>query len=289
MRLLNASTKSVKGFVDSILQYTVLSHTWDTDEITYQDILAPGGTVNKAGWAKVHGVCEKAKEHGYEYIWIDTCCIDKSSSAELSEAINSMLKWYRYAEVCYAYLSDMVPAKGGTVLSNGRWFTRGWTLQELIAPERMGFYNADWNYIGEKESFADQISTITGIPKTILVDAYSLWSTSIACRMSWAAKRKTTRVEDMAYYLVGLFGVNMPLLYGEGEKAFLRLQEEIIKISDDQSILAWDLDTNPYRVSVLAQTPFDFLNSSNIIPIPRNPDHGPFTMTHMGLSIRLPM
>ena len=162
---------------------------------------------------------------GFDYIWIDTCCIDKTSSAELSEALNSMYRWYQEAEECYAYLAD-VPhnsinrATGVTGPSwKSRWFTRGWTLQELIAPLSVIFLNSEWQEIGTKSNLQRDISEITGIPSSFLLGD-DLRHASIAQRMSWASKRETTRIEDLAYYLMGLFGIYMPMLYGEGERAY---------------------------------------------------------------------
>ncbi|KAK3364641.1 hypothetical protein B0T25DRAFT_599039 [Lasiosphaeria hispida] len=163
------------------------------------------------------------------------CCIDKASSAELSEAINSMFTWYKSAAVCIAYLSDL-PREPfydvGKTLRQCRWFKRGWKLQELIAPRHMLFYNGSWSSLGNESSLAPYLSRTTRINALILQYAELLKSVSVGKRMSWAADRETTRVEDIAYCLFGIFGVNMPLLYGEGEKAFVRLQQELLVALD---------------------------------------------------------
>ena len=192
---------------------------------------------------KIQFSCAQAAKDGYGYIWVDTCCIDKSSSAELSEAINSMYKWYQNAEKCYAYLAD-VPTGADlwpkqSSFRRSRWFTRGWTLQELIAPSNLIFYSAEWLYLGTRYVLSSLLTEITGVDYTILAGARGIENASIAKKMSWASNRVTTRVEDIAYCLMGLFAVNMPMLYGEGDRAFIRLQEEIIKNSDDQSLFAW--------------------------------------------------
>lgn len=205
--------------------------------------------------------CSLARSQGYQWIWIDTCCIDKSSSAELSEAINSMYCWYERAAVCYAYLVDVPPRNPKTAtkktseivseLGRSRWFTRGWTLQELVAPANLEFYDAGWNLIDTKASLASALEKITTIPAGLFSGAWhhlcaggmaqqSLQLLSVAQRLSWAASRQTTRPEDIAYCLMGLFGAHMPLLYGEGqEKAFVRLQAEIALNTNDQSLFAW--------------------------------------------------
>lgn len=223
----------------------------------------------------------------------DTVCIDKSSSAELSEAINSMYRWYQNAQICYAYLADVTvaekPRGGGSAFERSRWFTRGWTLQELIAPSNLVFYSSDWRRIGTKSELRDIISEITGINVGVLggtdPDHFS-----IAQRMSWASKRKTTRVEDIAYCLLGIFGVNMTLLYGEGERSFVRLQEEIMKASDDHSLFAWAMgNTDPETgQGLLATSPEEFRNSGSIVS-----GHDwtlsslPYAMTNRGLRITL--
>ncbi|RYP01527.1 hypothetical protein DL764_006193 [Monosporascus ibericus] len=168
------------------------------------------------------------------------CCIDKASSAELTEAINSMFRWYRNAEICYAYLSDIPSAKRiHQKLERSRWFTRGWTLQELIAPAEVVFYSMDWDHVGTKSELSASISSITKIDASFL-DSKNLMSASVAQRMSWAAHRETSRPEDIAYCLLGIFDINMPLIYGEGMKAFQRLQEEIIESYPmDYSFFAW--------------------------------------------------
>lgn len=169
-----------------------------------------------------------------------SCCIDKTSSAELTEAINSMFRWYKKSEVCYVYLSDV--SSCDYILEQfkkARWFQRGWTLQELIAPDNVIFYSKEWHQFGTKAGLSAFISDITNIGPLFL-DSENLASASIAQKMSWASKRETSRPEDIAYCLLGIFDVNMPLIYGEGTKAFLRLQEEIMTTYPyDFTIFAW--------------------------------------------------
>ena len=198
-----------------------------------------------------------------------------------------MLRWYEEAEVCYVYLSDVQydSASGRQVavgFEQSKWFTRGWTLQELLAPEDLTFFDHNWEAIGTRESLtstqskkiiSQSLSEITGIPDTIL---HSGWRylhlrqdmPSVAQRMSWASKRQTSRVEDLAYCLLGIFNVNMPLLYGEGEKAFIRLQQEIIKHSEDESIFAWSIPNERMMrrlfTSLFAPSPECFVLSSGV-------------------------
>ncbi|OAG18683.1 HET-domain-containing protein, partial [Alternaria alternata] len=258
MRLLNTSTLQVEEFLQSqVPDYVILSHTWGSEEVTLQDILS-NVAPSKKGFAKLIGCCKRAKDDGFKYCWIDTCCIDKTSSAELSEAINSMYQWYKGACICYAYLEDV---QGNPQLddykafSKSRWFTRGWTLQELIAPGIVEFYNVSWVDIGTRSSLQKRLTGITGINEKILTGGNPL-NCPVAVRMSWAARRETSRVEDQAYCLLGIFGVNMALLYGEGHRAFLRLQEEILRIDEDYTLFAWDVNSS--TGSLLASSPWQF-------------------------------
>ncbi|KAK5655760.1 hypothetical protein OQA88_5297 [Cercophora sp. LCS_1] len=271
MRLVNTTTKRLEVFMgDGVPTYAILSHTWGALEITLQALEThhqnPSstdlGSETKKAFDKIRKSCDIALQNGYNYIWIDTCCIDKTSSAELSEAINSMFRWYSEAAVCYAYLSDLPPSSmslSRDTLKKCRWFSRGWTLQELIAPRNVHFYDASWTLRGTKESLRHVISDATKVDSSILSDPARMYSVPVARKMSWAAGRQTTRVEDLAYCLLGIFDINFPLLYGEGTKAFRRLQEEIMKQTSDMSLLAWLPDTSgePVR-EIWARSPSEF-------------------------------
>ncbi|KAG9230124.1 heterokaryon incompatibility protein-domain-containing protein [Amylocarpus encephaloides] len=246
MRLLKQKNDSdidlMEFFEDNIPPYAILSHTWgvDGEEVTFKELIDRTGK-NKVGYNKIR-FCEKqAKSDGLQYFWVDTCCIDKSSSAELTEAINSMFRWYREAAKCYVYLSDVSIHNDNesdhfhqSDFQKSRWFTRGWTLQELIAPVSLEFFSLEGKRIGDKRSTEQQIHQITGIPFQAL-RGNPLSNFTIAERFSWAAKRDTKRKEDRAYCLLGLFDISMPLIYGEGEKSFTRLRDEIEKNSGGKS------------------------------------------------------
>lgn len=243
MRLLHTTKIIVVEFIGAPPPYAILSHRWEDEEVTLRD-LKLGQARTMKGYEKLQKSCALASMEGFEYIWIDTCCIDKSSSAELSEAINSMFKWYQDAVKCYAFLSDVyttTPHQNLPEITASQWFTRGWTLQELIAPQVVEFYSKQWLYLGSKDSAAEAIQLATKISKRGLL-GQDLSSISIYQRMRWASQRTTTRPEDMAYCLLGIFDVNIPLLYGEGKKkAFQRLQEEILKKSTDLSLFLWTI------------------------------------------------
>ncbi|KAK0671532.1 heterokaryon incompatibility protein-domain-containing protein [Cercophora samala] len=266
MRLLRTDKiELVEVYGSDVEPYAILSHTWDKEEVLFQDIQHPElATCNwtsdpdtlddlpvaaklcfqKKGFQKVRQAVLLAQNQGFSFIWIDTCCIDKSSSAELSEAINSMFQWYKDAQVCYAYLVDF--NRDQSYFMRSRWFTRGWTLQELIAPSQVQFYDANWRHFGNKTPssyFTALIADASGVQIDVLTGETSPSRVCIASRMRWAARRQTTRVEDVAYCLLGLFDVNMPLLYGEGKRSFIRLQQEILLRYEDQSLFAWYMDT----------------------------------------------
>ncbi|PSN70380.1 HET-domain-containing protein, partial [Corynespora cassiicola Philippines] len=226
-----------------IPRYMILSHRWREEEILFSHMSnADKSTArNRTGFVKLEESCRIALQMGLEYVWIDTCCIDKSSSAELSEAINSMYAYYAKSEICFAYLDD-VPyyPEDDLPLLNSVWFSRGWTLQELIAPEEIYFYSAGWKKLGSKYSTRKSLIIASGVVEEVLLDPNSLKEFSVAEKMSWAADRVTTRPEDQAYSLMGIFDVNMPPLYGEGrEKAFRRLQLEIMNTTLDYTLFAW--------------------------------------------------
>ena len=225
---------------DQIPRYAILSHTWglgDDDEVTYDDIRCKSGKC-KPGYQKLRLCGDQAAQHGLEYFWVDTCCIDKSKQVEYAEAINSMFRWYQNAERCYVYLSDVsVRAQDGSAhvewqsaFRNSRWFRRGWTLQELLAPKVVEFFSHEGILLGDKKvSLLDRICTITGIDAGAL-SGRSLSEFSIAERLRWAEGRETTVEEDQAHCLLGIFGVHLPLIPAEGRaNAMARLLEEVHK------------------------------------------------------------
>lgn len=273
IRLLNIQTREFKEFydLDSAPDYAILSHRWihaqrngkqRALDVSYAEFIA--GTGDQRGYEKIdkacEAVCDLAKQLGLDlnWIWIDSCCIEKNNNEEHTESINSMFEWYARSYVCIAYLEDVNPFEE---TSPSEWFKRGWTLQELIAPERVLFYNKDWIGCGSrnlydpgsygKHSFEDRsnvIATITRIDVTLLkltnrkAIKRRLHAIPACQKMSWASDRKTTKDEDVAYCLIGIFDIpHMYLKRGEGRRAFIRLQEEIIRQSNDLTLFAWAL------------------------------------------------
>ncbi|KAG4258920.1 hypothetical protein FPRO04_11009 [Fusarium proliferatum] len=306
MRLINTTTLEVEEFFDvSIPEYAILSHTWGDGEVSLQDWADRKNRRFKPGFQKIVWACTQAAKDQLSHIWVDTNCIDKSSSAELSEAINSMFRWYRRSAVCYVYLED-APAvtldectKPDSAFRNARWFTRGWTLQELIAPPNVSFFSSNWTMIATKSELAPCITEITGIPWSCLLKgrlskAHPLRRYSVAQRMAWASRRSTTRIEDQAYSLLGLFDISMPLVYGEGFEAFTRLLGEIIHKYADHSFFASRLQ----YVDFLPRSPWEFSDSQSMV-VSSSPqlqrhytpgDHSySFHLTNTGLQITLPI
>jgi hypothetical protein len=257
MRLLNAKTLKLQEFhPGQEPEYSILSHTWGSREITYEDIAANGGRLPSTGASlKIRNFCRKASENNpigrqtVSWVWVDTCCINKSSSSELQEAINSMFSWYKSASDCYVYLEDVQVQWDNNMLSDealykakwrdwisqvkqARWLTRGWTLQEFIASKSIIFYDRDWKLISPFSGLRDELSDATRIPRSMLgssgIDIEEFGKTSLQERIYWARNRHTTRPEDRAYSLLDLLNVSMPMIYGEGAvKAFKRLKREV--------------------------------------------------------------
>jgi hypothetical protein len=243
MRLLERKSDGefslTKDLTGNLPPYAILSHTWgaDTEEVTFRDLIDGTGK-SKAGYNKVRFCGEQAERDGLKYFWVDTCCINKLTSNELSMAINSMFRWYQNATKCYVYLSDVsVPDEVTDVWSyritweaafrRSRWFTRGWTLQEIIAPATVEFFSCERKRLGDKIQLEQQIYDITGIAIEVL-RGQPLSEVGVDERMAWVAKRETTIEEDKAYCLLGIFGIFMSLIYGEGHgHASIRLREEI--------------------------------------------------------------
>jgi hypothetical protein len=212
---LHISLQEFTNYERGIPNYAVLSHRWLDEEVLFCDIVGNRCIAqSKKGFAKLEASCHVALKHNLRYLWCDTCCIDKSSSAELSEAINSMYEYYAKADLCITYLDDV--EKGthdDTFLDHAKWFTRGWTLQELIAPKKSHFFSKDWKFLGNKTILEHQLSKASGIKRAVLQRPEMLKLACVSEKMSWAAHRTTTRPEDRAYSLLGLFGIHMPPLH----------------------------------------------------------------------------
>ncbi|KAJ4339413.1 hypothetical protein N0V95_007791 [Ascochyta clinopodiicola] len=242
MRLLYTASNGRLSWTDDLLHnqvppYAILSHTWDGQEVAFKDLenhkdIEFVDAKLKGGYQKIFFCAEQAKRDGLNHFWVDTCCIDKANNTELSKAINSMFRWYQNARKCYVYLSDVendtLKGDGESVFRRSRWFNRGWTLQELLAPHSVEFFSKDGARLGDKESLKHLIHEITGIPVEALSGS-DLSEFDVAKRFSWVANRQTTEEEDGAYCLFGIFGVHLPLIYGEGkENALERLRSAAI-------------------------------------------------------------
>lgn len=294
MHLINTETLQLQTVVsEEDANYAILSHRWEHDEVLYED-MKNLSICNKIGATKLKAFCRLACELGHKYAWMDTCCIDKSSSADLAEAINSMYGYYARAEICIAYLADVHDERGATTFEDSFrasvWFTRCWTLQELLAPRNVVFYNASWQKLDTKSGLVPLISDITQINVTALTFE-PLSNFSIAQRMSWASHREATRAEDVAYSLMGIFDINMPMLYGERHKAFIRLQEEILRYSDDETIFAWAEPhiESGFKSGLLASSPKCFQHCRHMRPTKLHDREQTFVMTNRGIAGNLSM
>ncbi|KAK3647674.1 hypothetical protein LTR56_007903 [Elasticomyces elasticus] len=263
MRLLNTTTFELAHYEDEHLlpKYAIFSHKWypSGEEVTFSDFQTPGNAPHKKGFAKLESLCAVVAAKGH--------------------------RWYQNATECIAFLGD-VGGDEDSPLEHSIWFKRGWTLQELIAPRNMTFYNQHWNCLGTKKDLLEPLSNITRIPQDVLSHYRHFSTCSVAQRMSWASDRETRDVEDEAYSLMGLFDISLKLIYGEGQKAFIKLQREIIATSADQSIFCWKLDSRTHKAgsSLLASSPRAFAECGDIIP---TSVQRPFSLTNIGLSIQL--
>ena len=346
MRLLDTKTLELRDFHAPPEHYAILSHTWGAEEVTYQHLIAGTGP-QRQGWKKLKSACALAAKDDWSLLWMDTCCIDKTDSVDLSEAINSMYRWYQSSSICYAYLEDVELVDGVPISSVAlgekesskafqkmrfrsefkrmygvsmvkdsfmyqsarrpvqgilsRWFTRGWTLQELIAPRFLLFLDRSWRDIGGRACWAAEIEAMTAIDRRYFSGERSIHDRHkcpAATKFAWASLRNTSRPEDRIYCLLGILNVNMPLLYGEGtQNAFHRIQRKIIKHSDDESILAWQLPNfwaSPTWDNILAPELefFQWLTQDATYELELHrfdADRPEFAMTNKGLKVIVPL
>jgi hypothetical protein len=277
MRLLYRNDEDRYSFAEyfdrAIPPYAILSHTWGkiSQEVTLRDMMEDKA-FQKVGYQKIEFCREKAAQDNLRYFWVDTCCIDKTSSAETQDAINSMFKWYKNAARCYVYLDDVSTRTSqlNTVFRNSIWFTRAWTLQELIAPSSVEFFSREGVSLGSKRSRIAEIHRTTGIPIDALHGA-TMSVFSVDERMSWAKGRKSRREEDEAYALLGIFDVHMPIIYGEGkENAHRRLWRKIRETNNADSYPGWagESAADPYRTIIPGQIHTENLTDFEVPAIP---------------------
>ncbi|KAK8017363.1 hypothetical protein PG993_013689 [Apiospora rasikravindrae] len=269
IRVIDTSTFELHQERHSIIRdarYAILSHRWQDEEVTLPQLpsharvlrSSHGPMPDQPHLEKIRGACQEARNQGYKWLWIDSCCIDKSSSEETKESLNSRFKWYHDASMCITYLADVQHDLTRTDIEDAifntpqcqpsEWFSRGWTLQELLASNQLGFYDKHWTRIGTRADSAAVLGRITGIGVTYLTEAEDFQKASVAQIMSWMAGRSTTKEEDLAYSMLGIFEVTMDRgdnsfimdpLYGRGRDAFIRLQKYLLAWKVDESIFAW--------------------------------------------------
>ncbi|KAG1743791.1 heterokaryon incompatibility protein-domain-containing protein [Suillus lakei] len=295
------SKDEIPDVVRQKLKYAALSHRWlSVGEPTFQEMSVEGNHQStRPGFIKLRNFFQKARDYGCRLAWSDTCCIDKRSSAELDEAIRAMFKWYRNAEICIVFLagSSSVSDFPGEV-----WFQRGWTLQELLAPRRIKFYGSYWDELSrsrndkEDHSMLEALSQVTGISRHNLL-YFSPGLVDVREKMIWASKRRTTRMEDIAYSLIGILNISLSVAYGEGERAFRRLMEAIMQACREWQILAWAGPHSPFQAGIpsspLAYCAFDEASASILSPDRYITDRPSklgdpfFTMTKRGLELEV--
>ncbi|ETN38886.1 uncharacterized protein HMPREF1541_06927 [Cyphellophora europaea CBS 101466] len=319
MRLIDTRTLELADFGNHLpsAQYAILSHRWGDNEVTYRQYMALDKSLLRAqtprayssGLDKILWGCHMARRNNLRYFWIDTCCINKNNEddqTELSASVMSMWKWYHEAAICYIFLATITlsaaeverdpnafmewhHSKDSEDRDYGRpaeYFRRGWTLQELLAPRRAIFFNATWSFIGSRLQLVDQIYNATNIAKQYINSNEGIRLASIAARLSWAGGRETTREEDRVYSLIGLFDINMDIRYGEGyERAFYRLQKEIVENDPSEDIFAWTSDKLA-KSGLLAPDIDCFANSGDIDRI-WTQDKEPHQLTSKGLRLHI--
>jgi len=316
-----ARDREIDEMLVAEISYAILSHRWLPKELTFQDMVGTKEECMGGGGAedqikmwrdhmlqhvkdvdeavdKVFQFCKVAWGYDCKYVWFDTGCINKDSSAELEESIRSMFKWYRGSEICIAYLRDTSSA---FTMRKDPWFTRGWTLQELLAPKKIKIFGHGWQQITDEPNDRNvdsgvplwkNISKITAIPVNELC-SFTPGIHNVRQRMEWAYRRETTRIEDMAYCLIGIFDIALSIAYGEGNMAFHRLQLEIMQRSDDKSLFVWEGAPSAYN-SMFAGGPECFVPTKSIDPAEEAEEVSSFanethTLTNRGLRIRLPI
>ncbi|KAI4186290.1 MAG: hypothetical protein LQ346_005716 [Caloplaca aetnensis] len=319
-RLINTLTYALHENVRSP-EYAILSHRWVGSEVTFQQLdSTEWRTINLESqpMKKIRDACRKARERRppIEWLWVDTCCIDKTNNVELASALNSMFEWYFGATVCYGYLYDVKWDSSSRQISKSTdperpgkesaWFERGWTLQELLAPRHMEFYDGDWNFMDTRKNLANLLRERTGIAEQYLTGASKFKAACVATKMSWMAGRTTTAVEDIAYSMLGLLNITMEIRYGEGVKAFMRLQRTLMESSTDESLFAWTTppselrcyrglghvpEFSPPHWGLLAPSPDCFSKSRDLVVLPDL--HvarlaGGYRMTQQGVHFQLP-
>ncbi|KAL8959902.1 MAG: hypothetical protein Q9193_003308 [Seirophora villosa] len=276
--------------------YAILSHRWGKTEVTFQMLTSLDwrkSNLDTDQMKKIREACKKARdrEPPIEWLWCDTCCINKNNSEELTTSLNAMFEWYHKATVCYAYLKDVdwdpirkqISKSVDMPSQESVWFERGWTLQELVAPRYMEFFDRNWNFMGTRDGLSDKLQSVTGIAKDYLTGAASFKQASVATRIGWMAGRTTFEIEDIAYSMLGLLDISIPIYYGEGVKAFTRLQRTLMENSSDESLFAWTTPANgltcyrkddktpiwaPSRWGLLAPSPDCFSTYRDLVVLP---------------------
>ncbi|KAG0701294.1 hypothetical protein DFH29DRAFT_852779 [Suillus ampliporus] len=249
MTHLPLQTEPIEEAVAKYFNWVMLSHKWESKEPLMHDIhdkvvydLDPGGTV-----VKLQTFCKVTRDAGHRRAWSDTCCTDQNNNVELQRSVNSMFVWYRNSALTIVYLSDVPPSSKSGALADSTWNTRGWTIQEFLAPNVVLFYQVDWNpYLNDSSpDHKESVAIMQELKDATCIDAQALVAFRPGMRgarqkLQWASTRVTTLQEDIAYSLFGIFGIHLPVIYGEmKQNALGRLLQEIVAQSGDITALDW--------------------------------------------------
>jgi hypothetical protein len=270
MLLLNATSLQLCDFQsDALPPYATFSSKWVDGDVMHEDLCCPQTARKKPGFGALEGACSECRGHGLQWLWNDAVCVDRKSDIALSQALNSLHDIYRAARLCIVYLHDLLDSQGPNFdpqreLSRCSWFLHVWMIPHLIFSKALYFYDTQWNLVGRKSELVPQLSQLTSIDEAVLNDSEDMKRVSSCTKMAWAAGLVADRVEDAAYSLLGIFGVNIPIKYGDGVRSFLRLQQEILKNTrSHSSLLAWQPRTSqPFR-GLLAHSPLEFSHFRN--------------------------
>lgn len=263
MRFLHTKTFVLHDFTGPPSSYAVFFHAHGSDDIGFEDFSKPQMLLCKDGFHRLWQACSRARNHGSEWLWSDAVCIDRGSSTALTEAFNSLARIYQHCIFSIIYLEDLPCSDcvGGGLekrLAKCAWLRNVWVLPQLIFPKHSFIYDRDWAEIGTKASLARQLSLVTSIEQSVLINPAALGEYSVAKRMSWASHLEASRPEDRSFALLGILGVHMPIVYGEGQKAFIRLQEEILRDTNDYSLFAWRPEVPQEYRGLFAYSPAEF-------------------------------
>lgn len=268
MLLLHTASLELCEFGSDAPPYGTFSARWEDDTLGHEDLPSPQTAHQRPAFQALQRACSECQNHGLQWLWNDAVCINRRSIDALSKTLNSLAEIYRKSRLCIVYLHDLFDTEASHFdvergLSSCSWIKHVWMLPQLIFSTVLQFYDAQWMHIGSKRQLSAELSRITAIEEGVLDGSESLEDYPNCVKMSWAAGLSAEAIEDVAYSLLAVFNVNMTIRYGEGMESFLRLQEEILKNTDDYSLLAWQPIPNQSYRGLLAHSPLEYSHFKN--------------------------